>query len=60
MRLLAVEQLRKIEKDALEVKFASVSLCLHWCTCFFVLFHFRVAFTMGEEVGVTFPGSWGA
>ena len=25
----------------------------------FLLFHFRVAFTMGEEVGVIFPGSWG-
>ena len=23
------------------------------------LFHFGVAFTKGEEVGVTFPGSWG-
>ena len=27
---------------------------------FFVLFHFRAAFTMGEKVGVTFPSSWGA
>ena len=30
MPLLAVEQLRKIESDALEVKYASFSLCLHW------------------------------
>ena len=30
MRLLAVEQLRKIENDALEVNFVSFSLCLHW------------------------------
>jgi uncharacterized protein YybS (DUF2232 family) len=26
--------------------------------CFYL--HVRAAFTMGEEVGVTFPGSWGA
>jgi hypothetical protein len=30
MRLVAVEQLRKIENDALEVNIASFSLCLHW------------------------------
>ena len=36
------------------------SCVLHiWDDSFFVLFHFRAAFTMGEEVGVTFPGSWG-
>ena len=34
MRLLAVEQLRKTENDALEVNFASFSLCLHWWTFF--------------------------
>ena len=37
MRLLAVDQLRKIENDALEVNVASFSLCLHWWTCFFVM-----------------------
>ena len=31
-----------------------------WDDCFFSIFHFRAAFTMGEEVGVTFPSSWGA
>ena len=40
-------------------------LAFSWCFahlrwCFFVLFHFRAAFTMGEKVGVTFPSSWGA
>ena len=30
-----------------------------WDDIFFVLFHFRAAFTMGEKVGVTFPSSWG-
>ena len=29
MRLVAVEQLRKIENDALEINIASFSLCLH-------------------------------
>ena len=31
-----------------------------WDDSFFVLFHVRAAFTMGEKVGVTFPSSWGA
>ena len=29
MRLVAMEQLRKIENDALEINIASFSLCLH-------------------------------
>ena len=36
MRLVAVEQLRKIENDA-EVNISSFSLCLHWWTCFLVM-----------------------
>ena len=31
-----------------------------WDDSFFGFFHFRLALAMGEEVGVTFPGSWGA
>ena len=34
MRLVAVEQLRKIENDALEVNIASFRLCLHLRTSF--------------------------
>jgi len=30
-------------------------LAFSWCFA-----HLRAAFTMGEEVGVTFPSSWGA
>ena len=37
--------------------------CVLVVFCNFVFFkkylHFRAAFTMGEEVGVTFPGGWG-
>jgi hypothetical protein len=34
--------------------------CTFGMIVFLALFHFSVAFTMGEEVGVTFPGGWGA
>ena len=37
MRLVAVDQLRKIENDALEANIASFSLRLHWWTCCFVM-----------------------
>ena len=37
MRLVAVEQLCKMEYVALEVNIASFSLCLHWWTCCFVM-----------------------
>jgi hypothetical protein len=37
MRLLAVEQLRKTENDALEVNFASFSLCYTGELFFFVM-----------------------
>ena len=37
MRLVAVEQLHKIENNVFEVNVASFSLCLHWWTCCFVM-----------------------
>jgi len=31
-----------------------------FCKFGIIVFEFSAAFTMGKEVGVTFPGSWGA